>query len=123
MEKTQDPLGFRKISEKKAIRDKMRKDLFTKLEGGTQTTWEVFSTDHEFLELRKHVDPQFEIDFADMYKDYIGGDWPSAGKKVTALLERRPEDGPTINLNKVINIRGGATTQEGWKGFRALTSK
>jgi len=58
-----------------------------------------------------------------MYKDYIGGDWPSAGKKVAALLEKRPDDGPTVSLNKVINIRGGATTPEDWKGYRALTSK
>ena len=35
----------------------------------------------------------------------------------------RPDDGPTINLNKVVNIQNLGKAPEDWKGYRALTSK
>ena len=35
----------------------------------------------------------------------------------------RPDDGPTISLNKTINIKHNAICPETWKGFRELTSK
>ena len=123
LEKTHDPLFTKRIPEKKSIRDKMRKDLFNRLESGTTTTWEEFSNDHEFIELRKNVDPQFELDFADAYKYYLEGDWATAGDKIAKLYEKRPYDGPTESLNKVINIRAQRKCPDDWKGFRPLTSK
>jgi len=37
------------------MRDKMRNDLLSKLKAGSITTWDEFSTDPDFIELRKGV--------------------------------------------------------------------
>jgi hypothetical protein len=34
-----------------------------------------------------------------------------------------PEDGPTKNLNKIVNIKHKGQAPANWKGFRELTSK
>jgi len=39
MEQVDDPMRDKPIKEKKAIRDKLRKDLFAKLNSGKTTTW------------------------------------------------------------------------------------
>jgi hypothetical protein len=39
MEPVEDPMINKPIKEKKAIRDKLRKDLFAKLNSGKSTTW------------------------------------------------------------------------------------
>lgn len=85
--------------------------------------WEVFNSDPDFIELRKYVDPEFEALFAKAYKQYISGDWQSASLIIEDLLDMRPDDGPTINLNKVVNIQNLGKAPEDWKGYRALTSK
>lgn len=67
MDEVDDPMREKPIKEKKAIRDKLRKDLFAKLNSGKTTTWQEINTDSDFLELRKNVDPHFEELFAKTY--------------------------------------------------------
>ena len=123
LESCEDPLQHKSIREKKAIRDQMKRDLFKRLYSGSITTWQEFNNDHEFLELRKNVDPEYEELFAKTYRAYIDGDWKTAGEGAAKLVEQRPEDGPAVNLNKIINTRHNRKTPETWKGYRELTSK
>ena len=120
---TKDPMFKKKIKDKKAIRDAMRDKMFQDLFSGEKTTWEMFNQDPEFLELRKYVDPRFEELFKLSYDFYIAGDWKKAGMGFKKLVQWRPKDGPSINLNKVINIRNRGVAPADWKGFRPLTSK
>jgi hypothetical protein len=83
------------------MRDKQRDEMLNQMFEGDH--WEVFNKDPDFIELRKYVDPEFEALFAKTYRQYIKGDWESASVNITDLLDMRPFDGPTQNLNKVIN--------------------
>ena len=67
MERQRDDTLSYSIKKKKNIRDKIRKDLFSSLLGGAVTTWEVFSSDPDFLELRKFISPKFERTFKIAY--------------------------------------------------------
>lgn len=111
------------IKEKKSIRDLLRKDLFAKLNSGKTTTFKEINTDSDYLELRKHVDQKFEALFEKCYKAYLKGDWESAGRDAATLVEMVPDDGPSISLNKTINIRYGGKAPSNWVGVRELTSK
>jgi len=123
MEVTDDPLANVSIKEKKAIRDEMRKRLHEKLYKGEITTWVEFNNDRDFLELRKNVDAKFEFQFAKAYRQYIDGDWKAAGAALKKLVEWRPKDGPSVNLDKIVNQRQKGVKPEGWPGYRELTSK
>ena len=123
LERTKDPMFNKKLKDKKFLRDQMRTKMFNQLYTQERTTWDEFNADHEFIELRKNVDPQFEELFKESYKFYIAGDWEKAGQGFERLVEWRPNDGPSNNLNKVININGKRKAPEDWKGFRPLTSK
>lgn len=81
------------------------------------------NSDNDFIELRKHVDPEFENLFKACYDAYLKGDWSTAGKHATALVKLRPDDGPSVSLNNTINNRYGGKAPETWAGFRELTSK
>ena len=70
------------------------------------TTWQEFSTDSDFIELRKEVDPEFERTFGIAYKAYIKGDWTTAGNHLKNLIEAKPNDGPTRNLYKIVVTNG-----------------
>ena len=118
-----DPITCKNLRDKKFIRDKLRDEMLNKLFIGNQSTWDLFNSDPDFIELRKYVDPKYEALFSKTYSQYIKGDWESASSNVQELLEMRPFDGPSINLNKVINIQNGGRVPERWKGYRALTSK
>ena len=97
--------------------------MFARLFQGMVTTWQEFSNDSDFYELRKDVDPEFERTFSYAYRAYIKGDWHTAGKHLSELIKQCPEDGPTKNLNKIVNTQNNGKCPEGWKGFRELTSK
>ena len=68
---TSDPMSKKKIKDKKAIRDSMRDRMFQELFSGEKTTWQLFNSDADFLELRKYVDPRFEELFKLSYDFYI----------------------------------------------------
>lgn len=106
LESVDDPLLFLPIKEKKSIRDKIRKDLFSKLFTGNITTWDEFSTDQDFMELRQNVDMEFEKTFALAYNAYIRGDWHTAGTHLDNLIIMQPNDGPTKNLYKIVCTNG-----------------
>ena len=54
--------------------------MFEQLYSQVKTTWDEFNADHEFIELRKNVNQDFEDLFKESYKLYIAGDWEQAGK-------------------------------------------
>lgn len=70
-----DPLNNCTIREKKAVRDKIRKDLFKKLNTGEVTTWQEISKDPDYQEMRKNVDIKFEYAYSKAYQEYINGNW------------------------------------------------
>ena len=121
LDNQKDPITCKNMRDKKIIRDKQRDEMLNMLYEGDH--WEVFNSDPDFIELRKYVDPEFETLFAKAYKQYISGDWESASQNIEELLDMRPDDGPTINLNKVVNVQNLGQAPENWKGYRALTSK
>ena len=61
--------------------------------------------------------------FKENYQAYLAGDWEKAGAGFAELVQQRPDDGPTKNLDKVINIKGNRKAPADWKGYRPLTSK
>lgn len=75
LEANEDPMIYMSIKDKKTVRDSLRKELFNKLFAGIATTWQEFSADSDFIELRKSVDYNFEKNFSTAYKNYIRGDW------------------------------------------------
>lgn len=81
LEEVDDELLYDSIKNKKKLRDQLRKDMFQRLFSGTKTTWEEFTEDPDFIELRKKVDPEFEVLFASTYELYIKGDWEKAGEQ------------------------------------------
>lgn len=123
LEPTDDPLLHKSIKDKKSIRDKLRKELFNKLFSGSMTTWDEFSTDNDFIELRRFVNPDFEKTFSIAYKAYIRGDWHTAGTHLENLIKMRPHDGPTKNLYRIVVENHKKEKPENWKGYRELTSK
>jgi len=123
LEPVDDPLLNLPIKEKKSIRDKIRKEMFSKLTGGSVTTYEEVSEDQDFIELRQYVDEDFEKTFAIAYKAYIRGDWHTAGTHLEKLIEQRSHDGPTKNLYRIVVKNHNKEAPKDWKGYRALTSK
>lgn len=116
-----DAINCKDLRDKKIIRDKLRDETLNLIMEGDH--WEIFNSDPDFIELRKYVDPDFEALFAKAYKSYIKGNWQSASVDIEQLLEMRPFDGPTVNLNKVVNLQHLGRAPDNWKGYRALTSK
>jgi hypothetical protein len=117
-----DRFASKTIKEKKTSRDKEKKILLTKIDNGSKTTWDVFSRDKDFKELRRHYDKVFAKKFNDAYRKYILGDWATAEDLFSQCLKMNPKDGPTITLkNYIEELNGTPPTQ--WKGFRELTEK
>lgn len=119
----QDPLASKGMKERKQIRDKARKVFFQRLYSGQTTTWKEITQDYDFIELRRGLNKDFDDLFARAYKSYIEGNWAVAGKGLKQLVKLRPRDGPSCNLNKVVNIQHQGKAPADWKGFRPLTSK
>ena len=66
-----DRFAGKTIKEKKTIRDKEKKLLLTKIDHGTKTTWDIFSRDKDFKELRRTYDKVFAKKFNEGYRKYI----------------------------------------------------
>lgn len=110
------------IKQKKAIRDQAKKFLHQRIDQGKKTTWELFSRDKDFRELRKRFDRHFNRKFGEGYKKYISGDWKGAEEIFGQCLKANGNDGPTLTLTgymKELNYVAPDT----WKGFRELTDK
>lgn len=107
---------------KKKIRDHEKKELLEKIEKGTSSTWDLFSTDKDFKEMRKSYDKYFVKKFNEGYQKYIRGDWATAEDLFSQCLRMNPKDGPTITLKAYIEELNG-TPPLRWEGYRELTDK
>ena len=110
------------IKEKKKIRDGEKKTLLQKIDSGKRSTWDLFSRDKDFKELRRHYDRHFTKKFNEGYRKYIQGDWATAEDLLSQCLKMNPKDGPTLTLKSFIEELNG-TPPTTWKGFRELTEK
>ena len=118
-----DPMEDKDISVKKKLRDGMRAKMFAALFKGEITTFQEFSKDRDFIDLRLNTSQEFEDDFAKYYKAYLAGDWVTAGNGFKELHALRPKDGPVKNLHEIINIEANQKAPSDWKGYRPLTRK
>jgi hypothetical protein len=118
----QDRLHGLSLDAKKKIRDQEKKDLLGKIERGTSNTWDLFSTDKDFKEMRKNYDKYFVKRFNDGYQKYIKGDWATAEDMFAQCLRMNPKDGPTMTLKAYIEELNGRPPLH-WDGFRELTEK
>lgn len=66
-----DPITCKNLRDKKIVRDKLRDEMLNKLFKGDQSSWDIFNSDPDFIELRKYVDPEFEALFSKTYRQYI----------------------------------------------------
>mgnify|MGYP001303586243 CR=1 FL=1 len=64
----------------------MRKELLGKLNTEKISTWEEINTDADFIELRKHLNPEFESTYKLCYASYLKGDWTEAGAHAKKLI-------------------------------------
>ena len=63
MEPKQDRLALMTLKDKKGLKEKEKKKLHQKLEKNLITTWEVYSKDKDFRELRRNYDANFHNKF------------------------------------------------------------
>lgn len=110
------------IKEKKALREKEKKLLHKKLSSGKRTTYDIYSKDKDFKEMRQNYDKILTKKFSEAYKKYISGDWATAEDLFSQCLKINPNDGPTLTLKNYIEELNGSPPSN-WKGFRELTEK
>lgn len=110
------------LEAKKRIRELEKKDLHQKIEKGFHSTWDLYSTDKDFKEMRKNFDKYFVKKFNEGYQKYIRGDWATAEDLFSQCLRMNPKDGPTITLKAYIEELNGRPPLH-WDGFRELTDK
>ena len=122
LEEKKDRLNGLALHAKKKIRDQEKKDLLGRIDKGLKSTWDLFSTDKDFKELRKTYDKYFAKKFTDAYQKYIKGDWATAEDIFSQCLRMNPKDGPTLTLKAFIEELNG-TPPTNWQGFRELTEK
>lgn len=96
--------------------------LNRKLESGKKSTWDIYSRDKDFKELRRNYDKMLTKKFGEAYKKYIQGDWATAEDLFSQCLKINPKDGPTLTLKNYIEELNGIPPSS-WKGFRELTEK
>lgn len=58
------------------LRDQKRQGIAQKML--TCTSWELFSKDKDFQDMRKNYDSKFSKIFSKAYRKYIDGDWATA---------------------------------------------
>jgi len=124
LQEKKDRLATKSIKEKKSLRTKEKKLVMSRLfdANSKSTTWDLFSKDKDFKELRRNYDRIFTKKFNEAYKKYISGDWATAEDLFSQCLKMNPKDGPTITLKSYIEELNG-TPPTTWKGFRELTEK
>ena len=110
------------LKDKKKIRDQEKKKLQKSISEGNRSTWDIYSRDKDFKELRRNYNKTLAKKFSEAYKKYIAGDWATSEDLLTQCLKISPTDGPSISLKRVIEEHNG-TAPNGWRGFRELTEK
>ena len=79
-------------------------------------------SEHKWMALRAGVPNSFYAKFENAVNSYTAGDWPSAKKLLEESLTEKKDDGPAVSLMAVM-ARSNFVAPDGWKGYRALTSK
>jgi len=108
-------------------------------------TPEIWNTDPDLGEMRRHITKEFEETFAQGRDLYINGDWPQAlvklneadkimietvtedeldesGISFDQVFEKDIGDGPSQSLISYIEKEGGIAPKN-WRGVRLLTKK
>jgi len=85
----------------------------------------VWETDADLLNLRRHTSEDFDKAFREGMQAYIQGDWQksrSAFERATAMKAEIGGDGPCKTL---LSFMSGHEfiCPEDWKGYRPLTNK
>ena len=89
--------------EKKKVRDNEKKALQEKIfDSQKKTTWDLFSRDRDFKDLRRNYDKVFAKKFGEAYTKYIKGDWATAEDLFSQCLKINSKDGPTHVLKRYI---------------------
>jgi hypothetical protein len=82
----------------------------------------AFAIDDSVLLLQEGMHPQFKWQFQRGLDAYFAGDWAQAKRDFEAVLELRPEDGPSRTLVEYMRELN-FTRPIDWDGFRVLTEK
>eukprot|EP01016_Furgasonia_blochmanni_P049145 TRINITY_DN7426_c0_g1_i3.p2 TRINITY_DN7426_c0_g1~~TRINITY_DN7426_c0_g1_i3.p2 ORF type:complete len:161 (+),score=41.02 TRINITY_DN7426_c0_g1_i3:518-1000(+) len=116
----------RKMSKKlrkKTLKEKSRA-LKKSLIDGTLDASLIFEESDELssiLDCQKDMG-EFRKAFDEGFKNYLKGDWGEAKKKFDDSLGKRPDDGPSKTLRKVIEEHK-FICPSWWKGYRSLDEK
>ena len=112
------------IKEKKSQRDREKKQLLGKiLDNKKMKTWDIYSKDKDFKELRRNFDKIFAKKFDEAYRIYLEGkDWATAEDKFSQCLKMKPNDGPSLTLKRYIEEQN-LVPPKNWANFRELTEK
>ena len=73
-------------------------------------------------EIQQGIHNDFFPTFQNAMDDYKAGNWKAAHDHLTKALELKPEDGPSVALDRVMK-RSEYAAPADWKGYRALTEK
>ena len=73
-------------------------------------------------EIQQGIHQDFFPTFQKAIDDYKAGNWESAHEHLQKGLELKPEDGPSVALDRVMKRREYSAPED-WKGYRALTEK
>jgi len=76
----------------------------------------------EMNALQEDLPQNFLNDFSGAVSHYLAGDWPKAQEELESLLEKKPKDGPSLSLLKVLEKHNFKAPND-WRGFRELTEK
>jgi hypothetical protein len=72
--------------------------------------------------MRKFQNDEFDRTFDDAFRNYVKGDWARSEDLLGQCLRKKPADGPSKTLKRIIESENG-TAPHNWKGFRELTEK
>ena len=80
-----------------------------------------FEEDKDLISILGEFEELFK-DFSKCFNLYLEGKWEDSLKEFTSFLENYPNDGPSINLSKLI-IDHKCKAPDNWKGIRELREK
>jgi DNA repair ATPase RecN len=78
LEETNDRFKQQNMKEKKRNYEKEKKNIWHMLKTRKKTTAALITSDKDFQELRRNVEPAFETLFQQGYQHYLNGNWEQA---------------------------------------------
>jgi hypothetical protein len=79
----------------------------------------MFTLDSDIVELQKDIPSHFFESFRHAYVNYISGQWDEAKEYLDKVMVYRPQDGPSITIQKYIEKFGGKPPED-WSKSRDL---